>query len=430
MGRNGLKDVIVIALGVVVGALACTGAAFWLTGKYGKDSSEDLPPDTGSEIVSGSELPSESDTELPDNSSVELPDSTGSELPGDSSDGENQDSSDEGEHTAHEWVELRKQEATCNAEGMLFYECGCGALMARTIPMAEHVEIVLEYTAPTCETSGSKTYKCANCDLSETVTLPAVGHNYEYGVCKNTNCYSPDVEWLADDENYYLAKPEAGENMYGKWYRVYENGAEHSKKLTFTSNGNNFAFSYNNIQCSPDGYIGSYSEFKGIITNKTAEYLDICIVNSSNRTSPIDGITIYTIDETATIETINVEGDVVRLEPIEKSEVSVGDAVVGNTYRLYKGSSAFSVKSLDGATGCSISYGGIDSLTLAEVAEFGAITIEYETEDYVDITINGGEMIAYAPNVSGEPSAYTLTISEDAVVSMRYNVVQISKVGE
>ena len=214
--KFGVKEVVGIALSVVLGLVLFAAGAFWLKDKL-EDKIDSLLPDFGSE--------------LPDDSSeVEDPSGSESENPGDSS---------EAEHTAHDWVELRYQAETCDSQGTMFYECACGALMAKTVPVAEHVEVVLEYTAATCEAEGSKTYKCANCDLSVTETIPALGHAYEYGVCKNVDCYTPDAEWLDDSENYYLETPVEGELMHGNWYRVYNNN-----ELIFVSNSVRFKLKF------------------------------------------------------------------------------------------------------------------------------------------------------------------------------------------
>ena len=456
--KFGVKEVVGIAVSVMLGLGLFAVGAFWLQDKL-EEKISGLIPDIGSEQVSDSSVgedPSGSESEVPgdssevedpsgsesetpgDSSEVEDPSGSESEIPGDSSvvedpsgsDSESPGDSSDAEHTAHDWVELRNQAATCDAEGMIFYECSCGALMAKTVPVAEHVEVILEYTAPTCETEGSKTYKCANCDLSVTEAIPAMGHAYEYGVCANVDCYTPDAEWLDDSENYYLEMSVEGELMYGNWYRVYRNNF-----LEFTSNSQEFKLSFDAFYYSEYDAISSYDDNNWRF-RKTDEYIDVYISNVSFTSSVSGEEVTYKVDETATVTSLRTVSDgevkVYRLSPVDRGEVTVGDTIVGNTYRLYKnGGSVLAGENEDNTSYWSFSAGGIQQVgDLTAMAQLGVITIEYETDDYVDVTINGGDMIATAPDENGEPYTYTITIGENDVVAMRYNVVQIMKVGE
>lgn len=75
--------------------------------------------------------------------------------------------------------------ATCETAGEKVYKCErCGeTLRTESIPALghdiAHTEAYLsESVAADCEKPGSSTYKCSRCDYTETVTIPALGHEW------------------------------------------------------------------------------------------------------------------------------------------------------------------------------------------------------------------------------------------------------------
>lgn len=87
-------------------------------------------------------------------------------------------------HTAGTPVKENVQEATCKWEGS-YEECTyctkCHALISSkhvTTPKADHQWELLDDSNPTCESNGYTDYVCKICAAMNTVTKPALGHEY------------------------------------------------------------------------------------------------------------------------------------------------------------------------------------------------------------------------------------------------------------
>ena len=86
-------------------------------------------------------------------------------------------------HNFGEWRVLIP--VTCESAGMEMRGCTrCDEIETRNVPALGH-NYVATVTAPTCTTGGYTTYVCSHCGDSYTSDeLPALGHDFENGVCK------------------------------------------------------------------------------------------------------------------------------------------------------------------------------------------------------------------------------------------------------
>ena len=87
-------------------------------------------------------------------------------------------------HTAGSPVKENVQAATCESEGSYeerTYCTKCHALISSkhvTTPKADHQWELLDDSNPTCESNGYTDYVCKVCAAMNTVTKPALGHEY------------------------------------------------------------------------------------------------------------------------------------------------------------------------------------------------------------------------------------------------------------
>lgn len=96
---------------------------------------------------------------------------------------------------AHTWGEWETIEApTCTSKGLKMQECTvCELIYTDTIEATGHhyVSITVE---PKCETQGYTQYGCYHCfDYYEDSYVPAIGHQYEDGICVNCGEHDPDA---------------------------------------------------------------------------------------------------------------------------------------------------------------------------------------------------------------------------------------------
>ena len=90
-------------------------------------------------------------------------------------------------------TEQERVEATCTTDGYVVMACHCGETERTDLPAFGHSEgtvMIENNVAPTCTTAGSHddVIYCVTCreELSRnTVTVPALGHDFEDGVCSN-----------------------------------------------------------------------------------------------------------------------------------------------------------------------------------------------------------------------------------------------------
>ena len=81
----------------------------------------------------------------------------------------------------------------------------------------QHENTTPETVEPTCEETGSTTYYCDSCgaQVGDTITLDALGHNYENGYCTNEDCGKQDPATISYEGYYYIAfKRSAGNYFY------------------------------------------------------------------------------------------------------------------------------------------------------------------------------------------------------------------------
>ena len=102
----------------------------------------------------------------------------------------------------HEFVLVKEKEATCNFDGVLYYECSCGEKKQEPgDPTLEHNYEVAYSNPATCSSDGTVRYKCSMCGMSKTETLPATGeHVYDETIepsriikCSNSPCASVKI---------------------------------------------------------------------------------------------------------------------------------------------------------------------------------------------------------------------------------------------
>jgi len=98
------------------------------------------------------------------------------------------------EHVAGEWIV--DSAATCAAAGSKHIECTvCGEVLdTETIEKIPHAEVVHDAKAATCGEIGWDEYvTCENCDYTTYEEIPALGHNFENGLCTRCGRIDPDA---------------------------------------------------------------------------------------------------------------------------------------------------------------------------------------------------------------------------------------------
>lgn len=140
---------------------------------------------------------------------------------------------------AHVYTAGDPVDATCTTSGYTPYTCSCGDTYNKydeDKPANGHnftgAETIIN--AATCTTDGSKTVKCADCDVKNLVVIPKTGHNYTVTAttdatckvaatktykCDNEGCNSTYVEYVSG----------TAEHTWGNWTTVQE--------VTTTSHG-------------------------------------------------------------------------------------------------------------------------------------------------------------------------------------------------
>lgn len=120
----------------------------------------------------------------------------------------------------HDWVETKRTEPTCGAEGSVTYVCSkCGATKTEIIPATgEHVwndGVVTK--EPTCTVDGEKTYTCTVCGATKTEAIPATGkHEDKDGDGKCDGC-GKDMQDVCDHKNTEVVgakEPTCGDEGY------------------------------------------------------------------------------------------------------------------------------------------------------------------------------------------------------------------------
>lgn len=77
----------------------------------------------------------------------------------------------------HEWYEVSRTEATCSAQGAVYYNCSnCTATKKENLEKLAHTNELTEEVAPGCTTAGYKTYRCSVCGATTKEILNATGH--------------------------------------------------------------------------------------------------------------------------------------------------------------------------------------------------------------------------------------------------------------
>ena len=114
-------------------------------------------------------------------------------------------------HNFGGWGETKA--ATCTAPGEETRTCKrCGEKETRTIPAKGH-DYRASVTAPTCTKPGYTTHTCVTCgDSYRDTETPALGHNFQDGVCTRCGEKDPDVTpnpFKDVKEDAYYAAPVA-----------------------------------------------------------------------------------------------------------------------------------------------------------------------------------------------------------------------------
>lgn len=101
---------------------------------------------------------------------------------------------------AHLWNEgVVTTAPTCNENGVKTYTCAHNAEHKKTesIPATgEHSHTKGETIAPTCGEDGYTVYRCSCGDTYNSDIVPATGHIYENGSCKNPNCDQVQILYM------------------------------------------------------------------------------------------------------------------------------------------------------------------------------------------------------------------------------------------
>ena len=113
------------------------------------------------------------------------------------------------EHTFTEWKTVRTP--TCTVGGAERRVCTvCGYAQERPLSLASHTPAIDPAVSPTCEQGGlTEGSHCLVCGLilTEQSALPALGHDYVYGVCTRCGAIKDDEELifsLSDDGTSYI----------------------------------------------------------------------------------------------------------------------------------------------------------------------------------------------------------------------------------
>lgn len=158
----------------------------------------------------------------------------------------------------HSYTETITKEPTCTEPGEKKLTCSCGDTKTEAIPAKGHnyqdgvcadcgdeesphvhsytEEIIKE---PTCEEAGEKKLTC-ECGNTKTEIIPAKGHDYENGTCKNCGGADPDysdeaptIDGIEDGGTYKVGKTVSVKD--GETLKV--DGNEVSSPYTFNDEG-------------------------------------------------------------------------------------------------------------------------------------------------------------------------------------------------
>lgn len=97
---------------------------------------------------------------------------------------------DPAEHT-HTYELFDQTPATCTAAGEETYGCGCGASYTVTVAALGHDMVRTGGTAATCTAAGSAIFTCSRCGVTDTQTLPALGHSDSDNDGECDECFEP-----------------------------------------------------------------------------------------------------------------------------------------------------------------------------------------------------------------------------------------------
>lgn len=90
----------------------------------------------------------------------------------------------------HNFVEVDKVDPTCNADGMIYYECSdCKETYEEVLPKIVHTLTTEVTIKPTCSSEGESVTKCVNCgEIIETNIIPKTEHTLTTEVTTNPTC--------------------------------------------------------------------------------------------------------------------------------------------------------------------------------------------------------------------------------------------------
>ena len=116
----------------------------------------------------------------------------------------------------HEYVQVEDSStATCTDAGTIKMECACGDVIETVVPAFGHSFGDWEVINPTAENEGSQTRECGICHVTETVTLPKLGHDMVKDVVAST---APTCTTSGTD--VYVCTTHTGNAACGYTYNV------------------------------------------------------------------------------------------------------------------------------------------------------------------------------------------------------------------
>ncbi|MCM1115189.1 MAG: leucine-rich repeat protein [Clostridium sp.] len=92
----------------------------------------------------------------------------------------------------HEWQETTRTEPTCTSVGTIFYACAnCTLTKSESIEALGHEYVAGDSVQPTCTTAGYENQKCTRCGGADNKIIPATGHTADslnYTIISSETC--------------------------------------------------------------------------------------------------------------------------------------------------------------------------------------------------------------------------------------------------
>ena len=139
----------------------------------------------------------------------------------------------------HSSATVNRVEATCETAGSITTTCSCGYEKVETIEALGHDYVGVETTAPSCTSTGIKTYTCNN-DASHTYTedIPKISHNYVDGECTECGAEKPTGFVLVEDASQLKPGAQIIIVATSADYAMGTPGSNNIAQIAFTKDGN------------------------------------------------------------------------------------------------------------------------------------------------------------------------------------------------